>query len=169
MLEIINELESFFEDCYRKISVREYAKLMKISPPTASTQLNWHEKEGLLIKSSDRNYLFFRANIQSNDFIDLSRIYWRKELRDLINHADKKMITSTIILFGSLSKAEVKIDSDVDIAIFGTKKEIDFSAFEKKLKRKIEIFWFKSINEIRNKELANSIINGYVLQGRLNF
>ena len=33
MLEIINNLEPFIEDCYSEIGVREYSRMMKISPP----------------------------------------------------------------------------------------------------------------------------------------
>ena len=168
MLKLINDLEPFFEDCYRRISVREYAKIMKISPPTASTLLKEFAKGGLLIKSSDRNYLFFNANIQNKEFLDLSRIYWRNKLSEVLDLIEKKVISPTVILFGSLSKAEVKNDSDVDLAILGVKKEIDFSILEKKLKRKVQVFWFKSIDDIKNKELANNIINGYVLIGKLN-
>lgn len=168
MLKIINNLKPFFEDCYRKINVREYAKIVRVSPPTSSTLLNEYVKEGLLVKTSDRNYLFFQANIQNKDFIDLSRIYWRMELSDVIKEIEKKIISPIAVLFGSLVKAETKTDSDVDLAVIGNKRDISFSLFEKRLKRKIQVFWFKSINEIRNKELANNIVNGYVLAGRLN-
>ena len=48
MLKIFNELKPFFEDVYREISVREYAKLTKVSPPTASTILKKYEKDNNL-------------------------------------------------------------------------------------------------------------------------
>ena len=41
MLEIFNTLAYFFEDNYVKISVREFAKFKKISPPHASKLLNF--------------------------------------------------------------------------------------------------------------------------------
>jgi len=40
--------------------------------------------------------------------------------------------------------------------------------FEKKLRRGIQTFWFKSLIDIKNKELANNIINGYLLNGKLS-
>lgn len=88
-------------------------------------------------------------------------------MKELIDFMEKKLISPTIILFGSLSKAEVKPDSDVDLAIFAHKKELSIESFERKLKRKIRIFWFKSLRDIKSKELANNIVNGYVLKGRL--
>lgn len=167
MLNYINNLSVFFEDCYRRINVREYAKIMKISPPTASKLLAKYSKEGILIKEAERNYLFFHANNASKECIDLSKIYWQLKLKNLVQHIEKTAVSPAIVLFGSLAKAEAKIDSDVDLAIFGHKREFDLINFEKKIKRKIQIFWFSSIKNIKNKELANNIINGYILRGRL--
>jgi len=166
MLEIINELSPFFEDCYRRINVREYAKLIKKSPPTASSILNKYHKLGLLEKQQDRIYLFFYANKNNKDLIDLSKIYWRHKLNKLILKIKENTINPTIILFGSLSKAEVTQASDVDIAIISNKKDINIKQIELELSRKIELFWFKSLKEINNELLIN-IINGYVLEGRL--
>lgn len=168
MLNYINNLGAFFEDCYRRINVREYAKIMNISPPTASKILTEYFKEGILIKEAERNYLFFHANNKSKEFIDLSKIYWQLKLKDLIQYIEKTAVSPTLVLFGSLAKAEAKIDSDIDLGIFGHKRKINLVYFEKKIKRKIQIFWFSSIKEIKNKELANNIINGYILRGRLS-
>ena len=56
MLNIINNLKPFFEDCYGRINVREYARIIKISPPTASKILLELNKEGLLLMENDKNY-----------------------------------------------------------------------------------------------------------------
>lgn len=168
MLKIINNLKPFFEDCYRRISVREYAKIINVSPPTASKLLSYYNSEKLLLKSRYRNLLLFSANIQTKLFIDLSRIYWSEKLKGLVEFMGKKLISPSIVLFGSLSKAEVKLDSDIDLAIFTHKKELDIKSFEKKLKKEIRIFWFRSLKEIKSPELANNIINGHVLKGRLS-
>lgn len=161
MLEIINNLKPFFENCYERISVRQYARLMKISPPTASLLLRGYEKEGLLVKEKDRNYIMFCANKESRNFIMMSRIYWQHRLGSLVKSID----ADDIVLFGSLSKAETKTESDIDLAIFGGKK-INLENFEKEMKREIQAFWFDSLHDA-NKELRNNIINGHVLSGRL--
>lgn len=169
MLKLINNLKPFFEDCYRRINVREYAKLADVSPPTASNLLYKYYSENLLLKEKYRNYLFFYANKESRNFIDLSRMYWHCKLKELLSYVEKELTNPAIILFGSLSKAEAKSDSDIDLAVFARKKEMNLSHFEKKLKRKIQVHWFKSFEDIKNKELANNILNGYTLSGRLLF
>lgn len=167
MLKIINGLKPFFEDCYRRINVREYAKIMGISPPTASKLLTYYNVEGLLLRERYKNYILFYANKESRDFIDLSRMYWRRKLREITSLLEKKLANPTIVLFGSLSKAEVRPDSDIDLAVFSVERVLDKKDFEKKLKRKIQIFWFESVKDIRKKELAENITNGYVLEGRI--
>ena len=167
MLEIINNLRPFFEDCYRRINVREYSRIMKISPPTSSKILSEYKKKGLLLIERDRNYFFYYANRNNEIFIDLSRIYWKLKLQNLINFMNRNLTSPTIILFGSLSKAEAKNDSDADICVLGYKKELNITKFETDLKRKIQLFSFNSLQDIKNKELTNNIINGYVLAGRL--
>ena len=47
------------------------------------------------------------------------------------------------------------------------KEEFDLNKFENILNRKIQIFNYKNINEIKNKELSNNIINGIILNGFL--
>ena len=166
MLEIINNLVYFFEDCYRRISVREYAKIIKVSPPTASKILMEYYKEGLLKRQEDRNYLFFFANKENKVFIRLSNIYWMDRLKEVVEYIENKTVNPTIILFGSLSKAEVTPESDIDIAIISSKKNISLEDYEKKLKRKIQVFWFDNLSKIP-KELKNNILNGYSLSGKV--
>ena len=167
MLDNINNLKPFFEDDYRRISVREYSRIIKISPPTASKLLFSYNKKDLLKIEKERNYIFFNSNKDSKDFIDLSRIYWRNKLSEVIDYLEKNLLNPTIILFGSLAKAEAKIDSDIDLCIIAKKKEINLDKFENKLKRKIQPLFFNSIKDIKNLELTNNIVNGYVLKGRL--
>jgi len=167
MLKIINDLTPFFEDCYRRVNVREYAKLVHVTPPTASKMLDYYTNKGLLLKTRYKNYILFYAEKSSKTFIDLSRIYWHQILKELIGYMEKQLVSPAIVLFGSLSKAEVKKDSDIDLAIFANERKLNIKNFEDKLRRKIQIYWFKSLTGIKNKELANNIANGYILIGRL--
>ena len=168
MLRIINKLEPFLKDNYRRINVREYARLVKISPPSASKFLSEFNKEGLLKQEVERNYIFYSANQRSKLFIRLARIYWEDQFNrvGLIESINKELLNPTVILFGSFSKAEIKDNSDIDIAIFThSKKKLDFKAFEKRLKRSIQVFIFKNKEDVKSKELLNNILNGTILSG----
>jgi len=168
MLKIINDLSLFFGDNYRRINVREYARIMKTSPPTASKLLEGFNREGILKREKDRNYIFYCANSESGLFVDLSRIYWKLafESSGLVKLFEDAFLSPVVVLFGSLSKAEAKKDSDIDIAVFTkTKKALDLRPFEKKLKRKIQLFVFEEPDMVKNKELLKNILGGYKLRG----
>jgi predicted nucleotidyltransferase len=168
MLKIINNLKPFFKDNYKKINVREYSRTNNISPPTASKLLEKYHKQKLLEKEKFKNYIFYSANINSKILIDLSRIYWNNELIriGLIDYLKKNLFEPVIFLFGSFSKAEINKNSDIDIAIFTISgKIVNISRFEQKLKRKIQVFQFKDIKSVKNKELLSNILEGYLLSG----
>ena len=67
----------------------------------------------------------------------------------------------------SLFNSETKFDSDIDLVVFSPKKTLNLESFERKMKRKMQIFWFDSFKDVKPKELANNIINGYVLNGKI--
>lgn len=164
MEEIINMLVPFFEDCYRKIGVREYARLMGVSPPKASKLLHEFHKAKLLNREVERRFIFFSAN-PSRDFVDYSRIYWRKKLLPLCKELEQQLVNPTIMLFGSLAKGEASSKSDVDIVVISQKKvDVKFKA-----KRTLSLQWFKSLKDIQNEHLLNNMLNGYILAGRLRW
>lgn len=166
MLKIFNDLEPFFKDNYRRINVREYARIISISPPSASKLLNQYKNEGLLKEEHHKKYIYYFANKESKIFVNLSKIYWLIQIENsgLIEYLKKELVTPIIILFGSFSKAEVTQNSDIDLTIFtNSTKNLYLDNFERKLQRRIQLFLFKGREEVKNKELLNNILNGLLL------
>ncbi len=161
MLELLNRLGPFFEDTHREYSVREYGRISKISPPTASTFLKKAEKQGLLLLKKQGIYIYYRANRDSSFFKDLARTYWRLKLKQPINEISKDFLFKKPILFGSIAKAENTIDSDIDLFIDIDKREINFKKIENKLKRKVQVH-FK--NSLKNDNLKNNIEKGVPIE-----
>ena len=161
MLQVMNNLKQFFENNYRRINVREYARLMKISPPFASKTLKTLEKEGLLLREKDHLFLYFVANRQNSLFIQLQRAYYSQQIEKigLLEYLERELVSPLIILFGSLAKGEAQSTSDADIAIVTmTKKKLELEAFEQKLGREIQWFMFKDRKDAeKNEELFNNI------------
>jgi len=165
MLTKLDKLKPFFEDNYAEIHVRAYAQLMKISPPTASSILKKFVEDGILVSRTDKRYDLYKAKREEEIFVRLQQVYWYNKLiySGTLSKLQTMYFNHPIILFGSISKAEATADSDIDVAIIGsTTKNYDFSDFEKKLKRKIQVMAFKTINDIPSN-LKNPILNGYML------
>ena len=80
---------------------------------------------------------------------------------------DEELPWATIILFGSYSRGDDTISSDIDIAILRRKeKNIHLEVFEKMLERKINLNFYNSLREV-HKDLRENICNGIVLSGQL--
>ena len=161
MLKIFNELTPFFEDVYREISVREYSREVKISPPTASKQLKELEKEGLLLSNEKGIYIYFRANREGFFFQQLARLYWYSLLYPLTASLHENINYKRIILFGSLSKAENTQKSDIDLFIDIEAKKIENIGLKRSLKREIQ-FHFR--NALKNKDLKKNIEQGVIIR-----
>jgi predicted nucleotidyltransferase len=168
MLKIFNDLTPFFKDSYQRINVRKYAKLMKISPPTASTLLSVYEKEGLLKVEKNEQYIYYYANIENALFVGLSREFWKNQIEKsgILKKIETKIIADCIILFGSFSKAEITSESDIDIAIFtSSTKKLDLDSTKELFGREIQYFIFKDLTDVKNNELKKNIMNGLIIKG----
>ncbi len=161
MLKLFNVLRPFFEDVYSEISVREYAKLVKISPPTASKELKELEKEDLLISNKKGIYIYFRANKENYAFKNLAKIYWYNTFYALTEELHDKINYGRMILFGSLAKAENTKNSDADIFLDTEKKDIAVSDMQKKLKRTIQLHFR---DELKNENLKANIEQGVIIR-----
>ena len=89
----------------------------------------------------------------------------------LIQSLDSDVNTiKNIYLFGSVARGDADKNSDIDLFVVGNfKKDLDLDAFEKKQKARIQLL-IKSRDEFtkmqkENKNLANSILNGFVIKG----
>ncbi|MFT7616302.1 MAG: putative nucleotidyltransferase [Candidatus Woesearchaeota archaeon] len=167
MSDKFNSLYCFFEDTTIKICVREYARLQKISPPTASTRLHQLSKEGLLSMTQEYGRKFFSFT-RSQLSIEIQRVYWSIRIKEsgLITALDTKYLYPLIILFGSHCNGSNTRDSDLDLAVvYTSSKEMNLRVYEKKLNRKIDLHIFKTPADIP-KNLKASIKNGHILSGR---
>jgi len=160
MLKIFNELKPFFKDTYREVSVREFAKEIKVTPPTASTTLKKYEQEKVLKKREFKRNLLFRVDKENDLFENLAKIFWKTLLREELENLHKKVAYKQIILFGSIAKAENTNESDIDLFIDIPRKPITTKTMEKKLNRKIQLH-FKE--KLVNKNLKNNIQKGIII------
>lgn len=160
MLEIFNTLKPFFNDVYKEISVREFSRLINVSPPTASKLLTQYQQENLLVKQTKGIYMYYKANRESELFIGLSKLYWQTILKKETQHIHEDALYKSIILFGSLSKAENTSESDIDLFIDCTKRTISTGHLEEMFKRKIQLHFHDALN---NPHLKKNIEKGIAL------
>jgi len=160
--------EHFFISPTSKLRVREIEKLLKLPLPSVIRYCKELQAEGILTIIKTGSVVFYTGNRANSNFILEKRLFNIKSVYDsgLIEFLKIELSNPAVILFGSYSKGEDIENSDIDLYIeTHSKKEINLEKFEKILKRKIQLFRHKSISEIKNKELADNVINGIVLNG----
>ncbi|MBU2562525.1 MAG: nucleotidyltransferase domain-containing protein [Nanoarchaeota archaeon] len=153
------------------LNQREIAKNLGVSSTAVSKAIDSLEKEDLIQveRSEKMNLLSIRFKREQSKAITFKRIENLKLIYEsnLLKKLEDKFPGCLIILFGSYSFGEDTYQSDIDIAIIGSKrKQIDLSASEKLLERKIFIHCYKSINFV-NKNLRSNLFNGINLQGMI--
>ena len=174
MYKILDIMKLFFEEPNRWFGVREFGKLINVTPSTSSKYLEELMKKDLLERKRERNLKLYRSKIHDNHK-DLKKLYNLAKIRDsglikiLIEHFN---FPEAIVLFGSYAKAENSKESDIDLFILSeSKKELDLSEIEKKLKSKVQLFIYSrkrfEIMKTNNKELLNNILNGLMVYGFL--
>ena len=93
---------------------------------------------------------------------DNLRLVYETGLSDFL---EKEFAGAAIILFGSYSRGEDIINSDIDIAVIGRKaKQANLEKYEKELERKISINFYDSLKAV-HKNLKENLFNGILLAG----
>ncbi|MCD6404153.1 hypothetical protein DRN62_02740 [Nanoarchaeota archaeon] len=173
MFKELNTLRIFFEEPTREFNVREVARILRISPATASKQLKVFAKEGILKERKERTLKLFRANLESEFYRDLKLFYNLRKVKSsgLLPALNKFYLKPTVVLFGSAAHGLDTEDSDFDLLVISEKRETfpELSKFEKRLNRKLQLFVVRNVKDLRNEYLMNSVLNGIVLQGEVKW
>ena len=164
-------LKVFFEEPNREFNVRELARILKISPATASKELKKSASLGIIGRRKERIFDLYKSNVENELYKDIKIFYNVRKLRDsgFIEALNKFYLKPAIILFGSAALGMDTETSDFDVLIISEKnKEFnELAKFENKIKRKIHLFIVRNIHGLNNKQLVNSIINGITIQGEI--
>ncbi|MBI2577131.1 nucleotidyltransferase domain-containing protein [Candidatus Woesearchaeota archaeon] len=172
MFKELYTLKQFFEEPEREFHLREFARLSKINPMTASKHLGQWVKNGILGVRNERGLKIYHSKSENLMYKEYKKIYtWLKIMGSgLVEFLREELNQPTIILFGSCARGEDNGNSDMDIFVLTeTKKEVQAKPFEKKVNRPIQLH-IMSHQELgkskkTNHDLVNSLINGKVLHG----
>ncbi|HLC22576.1 MAG TPA: nucleotidyltransferase domain-containing protein [Candidatus Nanoarchaeia archaeon] len=159
-------LELFIEFPVKDFSVRGIARNLKLSHATVLKYIAYLEKLNLVKKKEATLYPTYFANTENQKYKFYKRNWLVFKINEsgLIEHLQKEVLPSSIVLFGSGAKATSTEKSDIDIFVEANEAKLDFTKYEKKLNHKINLLFEQNINNL-SKELRNNMINGIVLYG----
>ncbi|MFC1800641.1 nucleotidyltransferase domain-containing protein [Nanoarchaeota archaeon] len=160
--------EYFFLNPTIRLRVRQIEREVKVPLPSVIRYTKELEEEKTLKSSTIADVKMYSADRTSEHFLLEKKLFNIRQLfsSGLIASLVEKLSNPTLVVFGSYSRGEDIEKSDIDIYI-GTpsKKKVNLGAFEKILQRNIQVFIHSNIHNIKNKELANNIVNGITLNG----
>ena len=172
MFKELYTLKPFFEEPEREFHLREFARLRKINPMTASKYLSQWVKNGILGVRNERGLKVYYSRSEEVLFKEFKKIYtWLKIMESgLVEFLREEFNQPTIILFGSCARGEDNGNSDMDFFVLTeTKKDVQVNPFEKKVNRPIQLHIMNhqefGKSKKTNHEMVNSLINGKVLHG----
>lgn len=150
------------------LNMNSIAKILGFSQPAVLKAIPLLRKEGLVNATQDKesSRWSIELNRDNRGVIGLKRADNLKQLYEsgLVQAIYDIFPEATVILFGSYAHGEDTSQSDIDLAVIGSKnKEID-PKFDKMLERTITVNYYKSFNSI-DKYLLNNILNGIILKG----
>lgn len=151
------------------LNQRQIANHLKVTPPAVMKALPNLERQDMikLRKDKETKRWSIEVNRDNHKVMQLKRVDNLKQFYEsgLADFLEKEFAGATIILFGSYSRGEDSVGSDIDIAIIGRKdKSIDLTIYEKILEREINLSFYDSFKNI-HKYLKENLCNGIVIVG----
>jgi predicted nucleotidyltransferase len=147
----------------------EAAKAIGASQTAVSKALGPLVREGLAKVEKKHGRLFIELDRESRKATELKMTENLRMVFEsgLVPAMEEKFPGAAIILFGSYSRGEDTMKSDIDIAVVGSKqKAVYLGRFEKQLGRDINLQFYDSFKSI-DKELKENILSGILLAGRI--
>ena len=163
-------MEHFLQHPTTRLRVRQIERETGISLPSVIRHVKRLEQEGILKQQEVGGVTLYSADRANEAYRKEKRLHNLRKIHEsgLLRHLIDELDNPVVILFGSYDKGDDTEDSDVDIYIqTPSKKEPRIDAYEKKLERSIQPHITKRLDDIKNDELKDNIINGTVLNGHV--
>lgn len=162
-------LRVLFKRTGASLNQRQIASILNVTPPAIIKAVPLLKKLDYIAvnKSKETKRLSIELNKNNYKIMQLKRVDNLKQVYEsgFADYLEKEFAGGTIILFGSYSRGDDLINSDIDIAIIERKeKEISLVNYEKILERKINLNFYDSFEKI-HKNLKENLANGIVLFG----
>ena len=163
-------LGMFFEEPLRKFKFKDIVERAGLHRDNANKWIERLKKENMISRVKPKGkFPYYTANYDNVAFRNRKRLYalsllYESGLLDALAGLGK---AEAVVIFGSFARSDWHKNSDIDVFVYGSAEGFDRDFFERKLKRKIEIFSYKgrkALNRI-NPHLLKNIIRGFYVKG----
>ena len=158
----------FFNYPHQSITLRQLAAKVKVPKSTLQRELQHLVKRRLIRKVPEHPFQKYASNETNFWYKSYKKNFLIRQIygSNLVAFLEEKFHPAVIMLFGSGAKGEYDYQSDLDLFLLASEKEVNVQKYEKKLRRKINYLIKESYTQL-SPELFNNIVNGYKLSGYL--
>lgn len=162
-------IEQFFYLGLNRVQTSKLIKKTGYDFKTVKKYLKDLTNLGLINEYKDLNIPTYEANYRNKFFLNIKR---EKILDDIFisgfpQYLNKKLGETACILFGSCVRGDYYKDSDIDMFIQSKRIRLDLSKYEKKLKRKINLFFEENWQNLSEGMKTGLLNDGIAINGRL--
>jgi len=147
----------------------EIAKKLGVSQAAVAKSIPLMKDEGLIKAEKKHGRLSIGIDRENNRAMELKMVENLRMIFEsgLVTTLEDAFPGTAIILFGSYSRGEDTIRSDIDIAVVGSRgKDLRLESLEKAFEREITLHFYGSFDDM-GKELKENILSGILLAGRI--
>lgn len=162
-------MEQFFYSGLNRIQTSKIIKKTGYDFKTVKKYLKILVNLKLINEHKDLNIPTYEANYRNKFFLNIKsqKIVNNIFISGLPQYLDNKLGRKACILFGSCARGDYYGDSDIDIFIQSKKLKLDLSKYEKKLKRKINLFFEERWQNLSEGMKTGLLNDGIAINGRL--
>lgn len=163
----------FFNNTLRRWHFEDIVMESNISRERVNYYLKILLKDGFIIRKKPSEKMpYYMANRVLGRFRAEKRFYGLKLLNDagLFEHLNSINGIRTAVLFGSFARGDWDKSSDIDLFIYGDAENFDKGRFERKIKRDIQLFYYKDAAKMKmelDSKLIPNIAEGFNIKGTL--
>jgi predicted nucleotidyltransferase len=151
----------FFNSALKRWYFKELVEQSKMSRERVNHYLNILVKEKFALRVKPKHKMpYYMANRESLSFRLEKRFYGINLLQKsgLFEHINSVKEIKSAILFGSFSRGDWNLSSDIDLFIYGSAEKFDKAKFESILKHEIQLFEYNDSNKLK-RELEPKVID----------
>lgn len=161
-------LNEFFKEPIKIHFIREISREINLAHTSVKKHIDVLYKENLISKKQNKPFSGYIANRENEKFILYKRAFNLISLEQIISEIKEKISPKAIVLFGSYEKGEDIENSDIDILLISkVKKDLDFTKYEKQLKRQVHIIIVEKLKDL-DLQLRTNVKKGIIIEGELN-
>lgn len=162
-------LEQFFYSGLNRLQISTIVKNTKYDFKTVKKYLDKFLKLGIVKRYDDYSVPIYEAGYRNKYFLNLKKQKMLDDifLSNLPSFLNEKFGKTGCLLFGSCGRGDYYEDSDIDLFIQSKQIKLDFKKFEKKLNKKINLFFEEKWQNLTEGLQTGLLNDGIAINGRL--